>query len=76
MVGVAVVAGAGLIGTGIALAAFPIFAPAILVSGPRLCCPRLTIPPQVGAGIAAGILLVTQAGLLTAYLRQLHPGRR
>lgn len=52
MVGVAVVAGAGLIGTGIALAAFPIFAPAILV----------------GAGIAAGILLVTQAGLLTAYL--------
>lgn len=28
----------------------------------------MTAPPQIGAGIAAGILLVTQAGLLTAYL--------
>lgn len=52
MVGLAVVAGAGLIGTGIGLAVLPEFAPLILV----------------GAAIASGILLATQAGLLTAYL--------
>ncbi|EJD36673.1 hypothetical protein AURDEDRAFT_154553 [Auricularia subglabra TFB-10046 SS5] len=52
MVGIAIVAGAGLIGTGIGLLVFPEFAPLILV----------------GAAIASGILLATQAGLLTAYL--------